>query len=499
MSAKAIGSAYATYLLNIFTAILANFVLLRLVADAVDSTTFALYAVVSQVSTLLAVLQMGLDTAVSTRIAEALGKGDTATAARVDRQLGVFCRRGGLSIAVLAAAAALIAPACLRVEGERSRLLAELIFLCGCSQAVSFVNRSSVAAIVGSQRLAHLNLLRIAQQVLAITVGYGCFLSGVGVASLPLGDLTGAIVSGFLLARLRRRHCPWRSTAVGDAWAGFGSLVRFGVVYSLSGVAGVFEYALDPLLLGLSRGGVAEAIAAYTLWSRLPMMWQAAASGWMNNAVPSMTAGYARDPVAGARLMRKVCLVNVAISTFGAVSLGVWLQPFVHHWLSGKYDLPQGRTLALWFGLAALARCLAHQYVTLALALAKPGAVSAFSWALTGAKLAIAVPLVMAMGIQGVVIAGFLGSCAAMAGLAIWTRYRIGPTGMLSSATFLAIPLAAGAVHIISPYTESLSLGSMIAGIAANAAAFLLLGLLAIRRFLRNRRAAVSVPRPETN
>jgi O-antigen/teichoic acid export membrane protein len=423
--------------------------LLREITAVVEKPELGLYGLISQIVTYLWLLQIGLDAAASQGIAVALGRGDPAAANRVYHQLARFNRYGaGVCVAVVTLATVVVPVVFTSNEGFDS-LVTELIGLLGLGQVVGFFTRAEVAALSGSQRLATVNFIRFGQTLIAVGIAYVLLTLGWGVRCQPAADLLTQAGGYLLLRRATRATCDWYSPAVTDLWTGFYRVGRYAFFSSLSGLAAVVDSIADVLILQASPDGL-NAIAYYTVWHRAPTLLHAVTNNLLNSAFPTLTTSLAADVAAGRRLFQTVSHPVVGLTTLSFLGLGLWLPPFVHLWVQGRYDLANGGLVAWSAAGMTCIRLTVNLLVLYVYAVGRTAFVAWLMWTQCLVKIAAAVALVPMHGLAGLYLAYCICSLIPFAALLVLLR-RINLTGREFSWRVVALTTLAGTGAALGP------------------------------------------------
>jgi Na+-driven multidrug efflux pump len=411
-----IGVAYATSLLSTISVLLTNLWLLREITDVIDKEAIGLYGLVSQIVTYFWLVQLGLDAAASQAIAAALGRGDPGAANRTYRQLARFNTYGIGVCSVVTALAVATVEIVLRDNFPNTSLVEQLIVLFGLGQVVAFFSRTEVAALGGSQRLATVNVIRLGQSLSSVFLAYLLLKTGWGVRCQPVADLIVQACGYFIFRYAARTACDWYSPGIPFSWDGFRTLARFGMNSSFSGLASVAESVADILVLHASSGGL-TAIALFTIWHRFPALLFQFASQLLNSAFPTLSARISADPAAGHRLFLKISHFVVGMSTLFFIGLGIWLPPFIHLWVGGRYDLPDARLLAWLIGAFVCVRLNTSLLVYYLAAGGHTALIAWLTWAQCVLKIGVSVAVVPSFGLVGLYAAYLLASMVPFVGL----------------------------------------------------------------------------------
>jgi O-antigen/teichoic acid export membrane protein len=349
---KDILTVYGSYLLGFATSILTNFWLLRIVSGAVDKRTLGLYVTMAGVTAYLGLLQVGMDLAAAQRIIEALARNDPIHARRIYRQLRLFNRAAA---GVCFVVSVLVALVCHFGAVADDLPVPILIATLGTSQAWAILARPSMAALIGTQRIAVVNFVRVGAGLATVILSYVLFRFGPGLVGLALADWIVQLAMIPVLGGMRRQLCPWTDGSVSDPFTGFLALVRYGIAVGGVSFLNLLESSGDYLLFQTVESGLAVA-ATYHVWLRCPLMALTCCSLLPTSVAQRLNALYAVNAVAGNRLYGRVALATYALAAASAFALSAWLSPFVRVWMTGRYDLPDGPGMASLLALVLLAK-----------------------------------------------------------------------------------------------------------------------------------------------
>jgi len=465
-------------LLPAFAALLSTLVLWRLIGATSTPQEIGLFAICTQATLYLVLLQLGLDSAASLTMAELLAVGRSNAAAdqfhylvRSNRKisLGVF------ALVTIAAAVCGIAPIPPAPLGE---LAAGFLGILGATQIVGFFSRPYSAALAADHHMLALSWLRVGQSLLAFLIGLTVYYFGAGIFSLAVGELGAQILATAVLRGLCRSWCGWTRLPPTAEHRG-GEQFRRAAILSLGTLGWAIEYGSDILLLQLLPNGLALA-AMFALWSRFPALAQNICVTLNNNTMTPLKSAWATDRAAAAALFRRLILTQIGLSFVVAVAVGIWLPSIMHYWLNAGYDLPEARIISV-----CLAGSLAARSVVQLLYLG----CSAFDaqhdgnlaiWLCVLAKAILGLSLAFEYGLSGFLVAGFIAWLIAFAAIAA-SLVRIRAAGTrLFAAAFAALVALWFVPWIVQPSVRADTLKVLIFWLVASA----FLGLVALLGWL---------------
>lgn len=403
-------AAYGTSLLGILSGLITNLWLLREVTRAVDPITFGLYALVVQIGSYLAVLQLGLDFATSREIAESLGRGEPMRARNAYWELVRFNRRGswitGLVVVILAA----VLLVWIGFESAATARLAALIaLLAGGVQTVAFLSRHYTAALLGSQRQTTVNTITVLRTLGTSALAYLLLRLGLGILCIPIAELVLITLSTLVLSRQADVYCRWRAPRPGAPnRALFKEIARFGGLLSLGGAAWTIESTADVMILGAFDG--TGAVAVYVLWWRVPSMVFNICSRLVDSSFPGFAEGHGRSTDEARQLLDKIGHLAIGLATLALVGIALWLPTFIQLWLGTAYALPNGRWVALAMAALVALRALGNLLGVFWLSTGKAQLTTALAVIQALLKVGLGIAMVQHLGILGLILA----SCVAV-------------------------------------------------------------------------------------
>lgn len=421
--------AYGSSVLGVFSGLLTSFWLLREVTQVVSAREFGIYAFAFQITSYLAVLQLGLDFAASREIAARIGRNDYAGANAAFAELHCFNRRVSLGVALLVVVSA-ITIMLANWHGrspEEAALIGQVILIAGGAQVVATLSRPYSAALVGGMKQVVTNLVQLASGVVTAIVAYVFLRAGLGVLCLPAAALLVGCLTLLFLRYQARLRCHWlskghklRSPEV------LREMIRFGGLSTVGGIAWSIEATSDVILLGWL--GNTEMVAIYVLWWRFPQMLFDFCTRLATSAFPEFANRGSQDSELAGALLCKVGAVSALLAPLACLGIGIWLPTFVHLWVGSKFALADGKSVALLMGLLVLLRTWGNLLGMFALAQGDAKFTATLSWAQALTKIGLGVLLVRSHGLQGLLFASCI--CAGLQ-VAVFAMYFL-KAGLLS-------------------------------------------------------------------
>jgi O-antigen/teichoic acid export membrane protein len=435
--------AYGTSLLGVFSGLITNLWLLREITRHVSVTDFGIYAFVLQVSAYLNILQLGLDFAASRQIAESLGKKDPAAANRAYWELKRVNRLsvGFVLVAVIALSLAFQSGLLLPNAGQ-GHLATGVAALAGTALTIAFLSRPYSAALIGTQYLSTVNVLTASRTVVTSLLAYLILVRGYGILSVPIAEVVMQFLAWIVLGHLYRRHCSWRTTtpSAGDKSLRR-SLLKFGTIATLGGFAWTVEGTSDVLILGWLAGPVL--VATYVLWWRFPQMLFDLCTRLAFSAFPGFAQRHGESAEASRVLFQKVSTLTVGLATMALLGISLWLPPFIHNWVGGKFAVADPHLLAFGMGLLICLRTCGNLLGLFWMTTGRATLTTVSNWAQAAVKVGLALVLARKYGLVGLVGA----SCVAAAfqiifvGVFILKERFVDTSQALRSVAFTAVAI----------------------------------------------------------
>jgi O-antigen/teichoic acid export membrane protein len=458
--------------MGVFSSLLSNLWVMRAVAAEEPKDELGLFFAFTTFLSYLMLLQAGMDFAVSQRVAEALVNGDEASARRVYRQL-VWYNRGLAGVVVMAVVAVILTLQWGRLTDASNTVLAQrLTAVSGLFMALSALTLPSSAAIAGVQSLHAVHLTRVASNFAVVLLAYVFLQLGAGVLCLPAAQAVAQGGTLGVLSYLRRKYCPWADGPVVDPWAGFRRLFRYASTVGGVGVLNTIEFGCEPVVITAVLGDPLPVLAAYSLWLRFPGIAFGVGGGVIVNASPTLASAFTADRSRGVVLYRKLFWAAALIALAAAAGVGLWLTPFVHHWLGGAYDQPDGPLISTLLAAFASLRIVSVTMSQLLYTLGEGRLVLYTAATIAGCKVALGLlltPLWPTFGLVVAWVAGILVSCVWLA--VVLHRRRILPV-QWAAAAVLAVVVVLAVANRVAGWTAGFDLVPLGIGISGTLLVF---------------------------
>ncbi len=463
MLPRRVSLGYATTLLGVVGALLNNLWLLAAVADEVSKSELGLYLFAAATIGYFALTQLGLDAASAQRIAEAIGRKEKSLATRIYYQISYF--NNGICLLVAACTTIATVTAWFFAPAELRDVACWIVASTGLGTTIRLFANPARAALNGAGNVHLVGIVGLMTNLLTPVLGYILLKNGAGVLCLPFSQFITALLAMLILHLQRIKTCSWSRERVIDRWDGFSSLFKFGVGVSGSIALAMLVATCEPILFKLASSEALLCVAVYHIWFRFPAMTFVLSSGLTHNSGPALATAYARDASEGITFFRRLFWIATgigAICTFAVVS---WLTPFVHHWLNGKYDLPNGISISLGFGVLIGFRAILLAVASFFYPLNRIRDVVCGYAIQAGSKIILGLCLIPFFSIRGMVWAYALSTFLAAAWLLLILIRRDVVKTREAVASFSSISATASLGWVVAQYTENLDLKQTIVGI----------------------------------
>ena len=438
---------------------------MRLVALEVEKADFGVYLFTVSIMAYFGLSQMGLDLAASQRIAESLARGDEVTANRIYHQLTWF-NRGLYSVLAIAVAASVCF---VLVSGfvDKPKLVAVIVALVGAGMGFRLISNPATAVLAGSQNVHLVGGITLANSLGSTFLAYVLLRGGAGILCLPAAQLIASVFALIALHALRRRYCTWSTEAAVDLWNGFTKLAQFALSVAACATLGMIDASSDPILFQFGSEFPLIDIATFNIWNRFPSLTLVVAASLLGSAGPTLASKMETSRTGGLSFHRNLLWLSGGIGVCATIGLCIWLVPFMHHWLSGTYDIQQGKITAIAMAGAIGFRALMSAMACVFYPLDRVSVVTNGYAILAITKIAAGIFFVQLMSpVAGMALANAFAALAAalyfahaLHRIADYSLHTlIGVFSMIGFAIIVGIPL--------SEMTLDTTLSSMVIGIA---------------------------------
>jgi O-antigen/teichoic acid export membrane protein len=283
--------------------------------------------------------------------------------------------------------------------------------------------------------------------LVTLPIGFGLYSVGWGVVSLVAADGIAQSIAAVLLDAVRKHRCPWSVRLVPDPLSGFRKLIYFAMGSALGSIAWTIEAGADVFLLDwIPGGGGKEAVATYGMWWKFPQMAFTICSGLAASAFPSFSKLYAVNPADAAALLRRVAVPACGLFLLTTAGIGMWLTPFLHHWMGGRFDTENGPRLAVMIGLLVALRAYGNLLALFWLATGRSTLTTTLCWVQATVKVLLALWWIPIAGLHGL----FAASCASVGIQILGVGFALYRTGLLSARDAMIALAGLAIVTVVS-------------------------------------------------
>jgi O-antigen/teichoic acid export membrane protein len=446
-------AAYGTSVLGVFSGLLSSLWFLRVFSREISTIEFGYAAFVVQIVGYLAIFQLGMDAALSRQIAESLGKGILSEARSAFQSVQRFNR---YAAALCTTATGVMALGIYYFgfgfkPGHNRFMVTGLVILSGTAQVFAFLQRPYASALIGSGRLATVNLLTIQRSICATLLAFVFLKGGTGVFCMAAAEGITQACNLLLLGWQMRCHCQWHAeTPSMPVPRNSTHLFHYGLLTTLGGLAWTIESTSDVIMLGAFKG--ASLVAIYVLWWRFPQMIFSFCILLATSAFPEFARRQGQRLADSLLLLRKLWLLTLGAAALALLGISLWLPSFVRLWLGTKYGVEEAHTLAVLMGMLVFLRTMGNLGATFLMAVNQPRLPTLLSWIQAGTKILLGVWLVRSWGIRGLMLASCLASAIQIVGT-LTAICRLGVFGrkILGHSLWLSLLAISGSFLIPTP------------------------------------------------
>jgi O-antigen/teichoic acid export membrane protein len=390
----------------------AGLLLVPLVLRYVDREDYGLWATIGQVLAYLALLDLGVGSAVVRRAAQLRESNEPEAVNRmVSTAVAMYCVFGAIFL-VSGFAVTLMLPRWSAIPADRSSIAVVVFVLMVAYTAVSFPLKVGASTLVGYQRMAVVNTLNLVGSLLTVLIAVLLLRFGVGLLALPIGSVAAgltAAVSGLIILRviIPGLRIRWRYVSAGEAR----ELFNWSWQLFLNNIAVVIIYQTDNLIVAGAAG--LEAVTTYTLTSRLPLYAMPLIFAISDSCLPAAVELCEQGNRERMRAVYQRVLQVTSAAAFGFATIAwIFNDSFTRLWV-GEQNYG-GSTLTLIFAFILVSRVLNQAASIVIIGTGKLRGVVFVSLAEAALNLALSLWLVKVYGIIGVaagtVAAGVLTS-----------------------------------------------------------------------------------------
>lgn len=321
-------SGYATLVLGALIGVVVTPIMLRQLGTA----GFGTWSLVLGTAGYVALLEAGLGTASTTRVAAVELDGPDDVGRVLSTSLALCACAGALGLVVTVALAAVF-PSLFSVPADLASESQIAILLAGAAQAITVSSTVFTAALLGTGRMYMVNFSGFVISATATVVGAIALLAGGGIEALAVIQFASAVLTVLVF----RRRVVGVLPGVTIAFRGFDRpaakrLLSLGWRNSVSSVAGVLAFGSDIVLVGVILD--AKAAAAYAIALRGYALLQRVATGVLGAIGP--THAHAAHHASSRRRFEVYCLATQAtlcLAIYGGLTVGMFASPLLGLWL----------------------------------------------------------------------------------------------------------------------------------------------------------------------
>ncbi|MBA3805286.1 MAG: oligosaccharide flippase family protein, partial [Acidobacteria bacterium] len=231
---------------------------------------YGLWATIGQALGYLALLDLGVGSAVVRRAAQLRERDDTEIVSRViSTAVSLYCLLG-LVILIVGLSLAALLPRWSAIPNDRTSVAVTIFIIMVVYTAVSLPLRIATSALIGYQHIAAANLINFAANLLTPIVAVVMLVFGAGLLALPVGTVLAGLLSAIAAIIILFRVVPnLRLSFRGASREEARELFRVSWQLFLANVGVVLIYQTDNLVIAAGAG--LTAVTVYTLTSRLPL------------------------------------------------------------------------------------------------------------------------------------------------------------------------------------------------------------------------------------
>lgn len=321
-------SSYANLILGVILSLVLTRVLLR----NLGASTYGLWIVLLAIVSYLALLDVGVSTAVVQRVAKLATSGDEQGMANVIRTASVFFSVSGVLAVLICVVLAPFLSSIVNLGGTSTAVAGGTLVLLGLMIAFKFVAAVPTAVLFGVGRSDRQAQISLAGMFLTQVAQVVVVLAGAGLVALGIVTLIGTLLSYLMTSVLVSRMTGLQVTSGSFKREILKDLLAFGGRNTVIAISGMVSYSLDALIIGIILP-VAQ-VAPYDIALSTANLTRNLTTYGGDLLLPT----YAhfeenKDPVRQARLFTRTVMATLAISLPILVALAAFGDPILHLWL----------------------------------------------------------------------------------------------------------------------------------------------------------------------
>jgi len=343
--------------------LVAAFVAIPLLMQNFGLQRFGAFSLVVAAYAYVSMLDLGLASAITFRVAEALARGEPRQSMlKLVYTAGIVVVTLGSAFAIVGWFAAGWAP--LLIDGSSRELGAETVQglrILALSLPIAFAGSLLAALLSGHSRFAQVNAVRIVSGVL--------FTLGPALASLWRSDIAlacgilAAVRLGAAMVHLLQCRVLLRPDSDGGPWrpshGALAALLSFGGWLTISNLVGPLMVYMDRFYLAAVRpvAEVAYYVAPYELATKLALI----PAGVLPVLFPILVARWVHRSVGGSRLSVQLAAAMAVGCAVPAAALAVFGPEIMRHWMKAQVPESSAAALQVLAGAVYL-NCLAQVF-----------------------------------------------------------------------------------------------------------------------------------------
>jgi len=354
--ASGVVTSYGAILINVFYTILS----VRLALHYLGKEQFGLWALALQISGYMALLELGMSSAISRFLADYKDDVNGGEYGSLLLTGGIVLAIQGGMIAIAGAVFSYAAPALFHIPTALASDFRWVLVIITSLTGFTIATRSLGGPLWAFQRMDITNLLAI----MTLVVGYGVlwlgFRAGYGIYSLAYAGIPTAILSPVMICIicLRKGYYPARGYWGRPQWVLFKKLFSFGKDVLLLSIGSQLVNASQVIIL--SRLAGLDAAATFSVGTKFYTMGQQFVGKVLENSAPALTEIFVRgDRIRFNERFWNIVSVTAFLATIGATGLIMGNQTLVSLWTSGviHWSLGADVILAALLIVTSISRC----------------------------------------------------------------------------------------------------------------------------------------------
>ncbi len=354
--ASGVVTSYGAILVNVFYTLFS----VRMALHYLGKEQFGLWALALQISGYMALLELGMSSAISRFLADHKDDVNGGEYGSLLLTGGIVFGIQGCMIAIAGAVFSYAAPSLFHIPPDLASDFRWVLVLLTSLSGFTIATRSLGGPLWAFQRMDITNLLAIVTLVVSYGVLWMGFRAGYGIYSLAYANIPTAILSPVILCIvcLRNGYYPTRGSWGGPKWVLFRKLFAFGKDVLIMSSGSQLVNASQVMIL--SRLAGLDAAATFSVGTKFYTMGQQFVWKVLDNSAPALTEIFVRgERIRFNERFWNVVSVTAFLATIGASGLMMGNQILVTFWTSGviQWSLGADVILAALLIVTSLSRC----------------------------------------------------------------------------------------------------------------------------------------------